>query len=55
MYAPPITFEIKVNIIAHGALVELTLFPMGLVFGMGPLIKKIVCLYGFLPSSVPVG
>ena len=55
MYGPLITFEIKVNPIPWGVLVELTLFPMGLVFGIGPLIKKIVCLYGFLPSSVPVG
>ena len=55
MYGPLITFEIKLTLISMGLLVELTLFPMGIVFGMGPLIKKIVCLYGFLPSSVPVG
>ena len=36
-----------------GVLVELTLFPMGLVFGMGPLIKKIVCLYVFPPDPTP--
>ena len=55
MYGPFITFEIKVNPITHGGTGRVNPIPNGASVWNGPLIKKIVCLYGFLPSSVPVG
>ena len=52
MYGPLITFEVKVYPNRNEGTGRVNPIPVGASV-WNPLIKKIVCLYGFLPSLVP--